>query len=85
MTRHEHRMLRHQIAIRRLEVMSAKRMTPHMQRITLQGEALRGFVSASPDDHVKLVLPNEDGELVAKEWIRTTSKAGIANITRRLG
>lgn len=64
MTRHEHRMLRHQIAIRRLEVMSAKRMTPHMQRITLQGEALHGFVSASPDDHVKLLLPNDDGELV---------------------
>ncbi|WP_333679658.1 hypothetical protein [Dyella sp.] len=34
MTRHERRMLRHQVAIGRLEVISAKRMTPHMQRIT---------------------------------------------------
>jgi NADPH-dependent ferric siderophore reductase len=57
-------MLRHQIAIRALEVISAQRMTPHMQRITLQGEQLNGFVSASPDDHVKLLFPNEDGELV---------------------
>lgn len=64
MTRHEHRMLRQQVAIRRLQVLNAKRMTPHMQRITLQGDALRGFVSASPDDHVKLLFPNEDGELV---------------------
>jgi len=62
--RHEHRMLRHPIVMRTLEVVSARRMTPHMQRIVLQGEALRGFVSASPDDHVKLLLPNADGELV---------------------
>jgi NADPH-dependent ferric siderophore reductase len=64
MTRHEHRMLRHQVAIRTLEVLSSKRMTPHMQRITLQGEQLRGFASASPDDHVKLLFPNAEGELV---------------------
>lgn len=57
-------MFRHQLAMRTLEVLSAKRMTPHMQRITLHGEALNGFVSASPDDHVKLVLPNADGDLV---------------------
>jgi NADPH-dependent ferric siderophore reductase len=64
MNRHEHRMVRHQVAIRTLEVLSARRMTPHMQRITLQGEQLRGFVSDSPEDHVKLLFPNADGELV---------------------
>lgn len=64
MTRHEHRMIRHQLAMRTLEVLSAKRMTPHMQRITLKGEQLHGFVSTSPDDHVKLLFPNMDGELV---------------------
>ncbi|HUB91926.1 MAG TPA: siderophore-interacting protein [Dyella sp.] len=64
MTRHQHRTIRHSIGIRQLEVLSAQRMTPHMQRITLQGESLRGFVSASPDDHVKLLFPNEDGALV---------------------
>ena len=64
MTKHEHRMVRHQLAMRTLEVLSTKRMTPNMQRITLQGEQLRGFVSASPDDHVKLLFPNADGELV---------------------
>ena len=64
MTRHEHRIIRHQLAIRTLEVLSAERMTPHMQRITLRGEPLRGFVSDSPDDHVKLLFPNAQGELV---------------------
>lgn len=39
MTRHEHRLLRHQTAIRRLQVLSAKRMTPRMQRMTVQGES----------------------------------------------
>jgi len=63
-TRHEHRMMRHQLAMRTLEVLNTKRMTPHMQRITLKGEQLHGFVSASPDDHVKLFFPNADGELV---------------------
>ncbi|GLQ91304.1 siderophore-interacting protein [Dyella acidisoli] len=57
-------MVRHQLAMRTLEVLSSKRMTPHMQRITLKGEQLHGFVSASPDDHVKLLFPNADGELV---------------------
>ncbi|RDS81561.1 siderophore-interacting protein [Dyella monticola] len=64
MTKHEHRMVRHQIALRTLEVLNAKRMTPHMQRVTLKGDQLQGFISASPDDHVKLLFPNADGELV---------------------
>ncbi|WP_233840302.1 siderophore-interacting protein [Dyella sp. 2HG41-7] len=64
MTRHEHRMARHQLALRTLEVLNARRMTPHMQRITLKGEQLRGFVSGSPDDHVKLLFPNSQGDLV---------------------
>jgi len=57
-------MVRHQLALRTLEVLSATRMTPHMRRITLKGEQLQGFVSASPDDHVKLLFPNSHGELV---------------------
>ena len=60
MTRHRHRTIQHSIAIRRLEVLSAQRMTPHLQRITLQGESLRGFVNASPDDDVKLLFPDPD-------------------------
>jgi NADPH-dependent ferric siderophore reductase len=64
MTLHEHSMVRHTLTRRTLEVLSTRRITPHMQRIVFGGEELRGFVSAAPDDHVKLVFPNAKGELV---------------------
>ncbi|MBE1162152.1 siderophore-interacting protein [Dyella acidiphila] len=64
MTRHEHRMVRHTIVRRTIEVLSVKRITPHMQRIVFGGDELRGFVNAAPDDHVKLIFPNAHGELV---------------------
>jgi NADPH-dependent ferric siderophore reductase len=64
MTRHEHRMVRHTLVRRSIEVLSVKRITPHMQRIVFGGDDLHGFVSASPDDHVKLLFPNPHGEMV---------------------
>lgn len=64
MTQHEHRTVRHTIIRRTIEVLSSKRITPHMQRIVFGGEELRGFHSAAPDDHVKLIFPNTQGELV---------------------
>jgi NADPH-dependent ferric siderophore reductase len=64
MVRHEHRMMRHTLKRRMIEVLSTKRITPHMQRIVFGGEELNDFVSAAPDDHVKLIFPNANGELV---------------------
>ena len=64
MALHEHRMQRHSVVFRTLDVLRVERLTPHMQRITLGGEALHGFLSAAPDDHVKLFFPNSQGELV---------------------
>lgn len=64
MNTHEHRTQRHTIVFRTIEVLHTERLTPHMQRIVFGGEALRGFHSAAPDDHVKLFLPNSLGELV---------------------
>ena len=62
--RHAHQRLRHDVVLRRLEVLRVERITPHMQRVTLGGAELQGFLSAAPDDHVKLFFPNRDGELV---------------------
>lgn len=62
--RHVHQRLRHNVVLRRLDVLRVERITPHMQRVTFGGDELRGFLSASPDDHVKLFFPNSDGELV---------------------
>jgi len=64
MTRHAHQMQRHTVALREIEVLRVERLTPHMQRVIFGGAALRGFLSPSPDDHVKLFFPNSQGQLV---------------------
>lgn len=64
MSTHEHRTQRHPVVFRTIQVQRTERLTPHMQRIVFGGEALRGFHSASPDDHAKLFFPNSLGELV---------------------
>lgn len=64
MSSHTHRKRRHDLVKRTLQVMRVQRLSPHMQRVILGGDELRGFVSAAPDDHVKLFFPNSHGEIV---------------------
>lgn len=64
MTSHVHQMLRHPLTFRKLDVLRVQRLTPHMQRVVFGGDDLRGFISAAPDDHVKLLFPNAAGEIV---------------------
>jgi len=64
MASHIHRRLRHDVALRTLAVLRVEPLSPHMRRMTLGGPGLRGFLSAAPDDHVKLFFPDHDGELV---------------------
>jgi NADPH-dependent ferric siderophore reductase len=40
-----------------LTVRKVESLTPRMRRIKLGGEAMAGFASAAPDDHVKVLLP----------------------------
>jgi NADPH-dependent ferric siderophore reductase len=49
--------LRHPLKRRLLEVARVKRVTPHLKRVTLTGDDLADFVSASFDDHVKVFFP----------------------------
>ncbi|MFT8655752.1 MAG: siderophore-interacting protein [Acetobacter papayae] len=60
--------VRHELRKRCLEVVSAIRLTPHMIRVTLTGPELEGFVSASPDDHIKIFIPGLDGALVRRDY-----------------
>ncbi|WP_018389813.1 siderophore-interacting protein [Ancylobacter sp. FA202] len=46
---------------RSLTVLSTERVTPSMLRLVLGGDDLADFVSAAPDDHVKVVLVRPDG------------------------
>ena len=45
---------RHELKRRRVYVTSSERVSPHIQRLTLGGDQLQGFVSLSPDDHIRL-------------------------------
>lgn len=50
--------VRHPLRFRQLIVNRVERLTPHLVRITLAGEALEGFVSLGFDDHVKVFFPD---------------------------
>lgn len=52
----------HPLKFRLLRVKAVIQLSEHMKRITLTGEDLADFNSASPDDHVKVFFP-KPGEL----------------------
>lgn len=54
--------LRHPIKMRLLTVKRISELNSSMRRITLSGPDLPEFLSASFDDHVKLILPDTQGE-----------------------
>lgn len=39
-----------------------------MIRVTLGGAELAGFVSAAPDDHIKIMVPDQDGTIVRRDY-----------------
>lgn len=49
--------VRHPLKLRLPRVARVQALSPHLLRITLHGEDLHDFVSASFDDHVKLFFP----------------------------
>jgi NADPH-dependent ferric siderophore reductase len=49
--------VRHELKMRMLTVLRTQQISPQLLRVTLTGEELRGFVSASFDDHVKVFFP----------------------------
>ena len=57
--------VRHTLRFRVLDVVAVERVTPHLVRVTLGGDALEGFTSPGFDDHAKLFFPDPTtGELV---------------------
>lgn len=60
--------VRHEIKRRELQVARVARIGPHFQRVTFTGEALADFISASFDDHVKLILANGQGEPAMRDY-----------------
>ncbi|WP_105404138.1 siderophore-interacting protein [Neorhizobium sp. T7_12] len=60
--------IRHELKRRVLTVETVERITPQMLRVTLSGEDLSDFVSAAPDDHVKIFLPTDAGEPERRDY-----------------
>ncbi|RIX72452.1 siderophore-interacting protein [Acidovorax cavernicola] len=52
------RRVRHELRFRQLTVKTVQRVTPHLIRVTLTGDALEGFTSPGFDDHAKLFFPD---------------------------
>lgn len=50
--------VRYPLRFRMLDVRDVQRITPHLVRVTLGGDALEGFTSLGFDDHVKLFFPD---------------------------
>lgn len=57
--------VRHPLSFRMLDVCRVERVTPHLVRVTLNGDALEGFTSVGFDDHVKLFFPDPQTGVVA--------------------
>lgn len=61
--------VQHEIKRRELQVLRVDTISPNVRSVTLGGDSLADFVSASFDDHVKLLLPvDEAGEPVRRDY-----------------
>ena len=69
--------VRHDTRRRDLEVVRVADITPHFRSVTFAGEALEGFISASFDDHVKLML----GDGIARDYTPRHYDAAAGELT----
>ncbi|WP_026187907.1 siderophore-interacting protein [Methyloversatilis universalis] len=62
------RRVRHEVALREVEVVGVERTSPNLARITFGGASLAGFVSLSFDDHIKFIFDTPQGERVRRDY-----------------
>ncbi len=62
------RRVRHDTIRRNLTIARSERVTPQMLRLTLEGPELAEFVSAAPDDHIKIIVPDAAGETAMRDY-----------------
>jgi len=74
--------LRQEPKRRALQVLRVAQLSPHVRSVTFGGDALADFVSASFDDHVKLVLAPADGsEPVMRDYTPRHFDAAARELT----
>src|SRR5258707_7783729 len=74
--------VRHELKRRDLQVVRIESPSPNFRSVTFAGESLADFVSASFDDHVKLMLDADGAEPVRRDYTprRYDSAAGELTI-----
>lgn len=75
--------LRHGLTMRRVQVKQVERITPHLIRIVLGGEALAGFFSPSFDDHAKLIFPDAHTGQLTLPVVREDGKVDWGDAEQR--
>jgi NADPH-dependent ferric siderophore reductase len=65
---HEVHRIRHEARRRAVVVRKAQWLTPQMRRIRFGGDDLAGFTSLSPDDHVKVIVPDGGGDTARRDY-----------------
>lgn len=66
--RHRVTRVRHETRRRTITVTAIEHLSPHMLRIRFASPDLADFESAAPDDHVKLFVPVDGGELAMRDY-----------------
>ncbi|NVB41093.1 siderophore-interacting protein [Pseudenhygromyxa sp. WMMC2535] len=66
--RHQLELVRHELHRRMLTVTRVEELTPRMRRIHFSDPGLSNFISLSPDDHVKIFLPDAEGKLAMRDY-----------------
>ena len=60
--------VRHELKRRELTVLRVAQISPHFRRITFASDSLADFISASFDDHLKLILDTGRGEPAMRDY-----------------
>lgn len=68
MAKHEFTKVRQDVVRRTVRVVQKQQITPRMLRILFQSEEMAGFLSPSPDDHIKIFLPSANSDLVGRDF-----------------
>jgi NADPH-dependent ferric siderophore reductase len=60
--------VRHDLKRRTLTITETERLSPGMLRLHLTGEDLADFSSLAPDDHIKIFIPNPNGDPFMRDY-----------------
>jgi len=73
--------VRHELKRRDLTVVRTEAISPHFRSVTLGGNALEGFISASFDDHCKLILDTGGANPVMRDYTPRRFDAAARELT----